>query len=157
MKAYNALTIISVAHALSLQPQNAVKANQAKKSLFAPVAAAAVGWTVATGVALANVDCPPAITSNSVVISYEKLDMSMPSYGSSTVGFGEGAQSKAEGVKTGVLEEDLQREAMRKAEAARRERLAAKKAEMKALEEEARVRAQQKKEDNAARVKELFN
>mmetsp|Transcript_24799 Transcript_24799/g.36702 ORF Transcript_24799/g.36702 Transcript_24799/m.36702 type:complete len:159 (-) Transcript_24799:256-732(-) len=158
MKAFSILAILAVAHALAPQPQNAVKTDRSMKPWFAPVAAAAVGWTLATGVACANVDSPPAITSNSIVVSYEKLDMSMPSYGdSSSVGFGEGARSEAVGVKTGVLEEDLQKEAMRKAEVARRERVAAKKAEMKALEEESKARAQQKKEENAARVKELFN
>ena len=98
----------------------------------------------------------------------ERLDFSLPSYDSSikgTGGFGDGAEAvlNMEGRKSGTLsdpgsgEAEKQREAMRKAEEARKAKLAGKKAEMKAREEEDKRRALEKKEERARRMKGIFD
>lgn len=98
----------------------------------------------------------------------EKLDFSLPSYDSSvknTGGFGDGAEAilNMEGRRSGTLsdpgsgEAEKQREAMKKAEEARKAKLAEKKAEMKAREEEEKRRAIEKKEERARRMKGIFD
>mmetsp|Transcript_35175 Transcript_35175/g.40114 ORF Transcript_35175/g.40114 Transcript_35175/m.40114 type:complete len:164 (+) Transcript_35175:137-628(+) len=138
--------------------QNVLKDN---KLWITPVTTVAIGWVLATGMAGAtNTVDISAINSNTVIVSELEnlnLDFSLPSYDSKKVGFGEGARSKSEAVKTGILENDLQAQAVKKAEAARLERVAAKKAEKRAMEEDIKIRAREKKIENDRRMKELFN
>lgn len=161
--------------ASSFQPhQRATTKNtalRARKEWWGPVGAAAVGWTLASHIAAASApwtalqpmaashetQTPSTLLAAKGELSYEKIDFSMPSYGASSFGFGDGQEARlGGGVEKGLNEKQLQEEAMRKAEAARQARLKAKNEDVKAREEEARTRAKAKKAEGDARVKELF-
>ena len=140
----------------------------------APVATAALGWTLVTQVAVAdidqNVDVPStfASTTTSLVLSeapaYEKLDFSMPSYNTgSSGGFGQGTEARlgepgpTSLTDPGAGEKEKQEEAMKKAEQARQARLQEKKEAAKRREEEDRIRAQKKKLEREARMRGEFD
>ena len=86
------------------------------------------------------------------------MDFSLPSYDptSKSSGF---QQSDEEGLNIGVgrREQDLQKEAIAKAEAARKERLAKKNEERKAMEAENKRREEEKKARMGERMATLWN
>lgn len=164
-----------------LQQQSRVctkTALQAHPKWWAPAAAAAMGWTLATQVAMASIPTneqiprSPHIASSTSLIAamkkepddvpYEKLDFSLPSYGSNTkTGFGEGTQTFMGGsggslTDPGADESLKQAEAMRKAEAARKARIAEKNEATKAREAEAKVRGKQREAERKARMAGTF-
>jgi hypothetical protein len=148
-------------------------------------AAAVVGWTMASQVALAAPPPPIATTFTVSVTStattknslasmfeekpapvYEKLDFSLPSYESSksATGFGEGTEVRTKNLAPSLAadgsdqsEQDKQREAMVKAEAARKARVAQAKELTKMREAEDQLRAQAKKEEAARRMRGIFD
>mmetsp|Transcript_46729 Transcript_46729/g.69109 ORF Transcript_46729/g.69109 Transcript_46729/m.69109 type:complete len:185 (+) Transcript_46729:83-637(+) len=141
---------------------------------WSPVAATAVGWTLASQIAVAgmlpanNIDrvhdsiasSPPSTLISAMESKtepvYEKIDFSFPSYDSKTYGFEQGAEARlSEG--TGGVEADKQAEAMKKAEAARLARLEAKREEAKVREAELKLRAKEKKAESARRLKGNFD
>jgi paraquat-inducible protein B len=87
------------------------------------------------------------------------LDFSLPTYDAKMSGFGEGKEAylKTETVVQNGNEKEKQREAMAKAEEARKEALARKKAEQKEREEETKRRALEKKARDAERLKNIWN
>lgn len=146
-------------------------------------AAAVVGWTVASQVALAGPPPIPMTTFTVAVTStstsknplasmfeekpqpvYEKLDFSLPSYDTSksAAGFGEGAEVRTRNLApsasdgTDKSEQDKQRDAMLKAEAARQARIQQAKELAKIREAEDQLRAQAKKEEAARRMRGIF-
>jgi len=147
------------------QSQGATCLQAQKNGFWAPVTAAVIGWTLASGVAVAA--APPTSASKSGMAvyfekkqeaSYEKIDYSMPTYNSGkNMGFGEGTSVRdLDGGSTND-EKDLERQVMLKAEAARKARLQQKKEDMKIREAEDQVRAQLKKEENARRMRGIFD
>lgn len=148
-------------------------------------AAAVVGWTMASQVALAGPPPPIATTFTVAVTStsttknslasmfeekpapvYEKLDFSLPSYESSksATGFGDGTEVRTKNLAPSLAadgsdksEQDKQREAMVKAEAARKARVAQAKELTKMREAEDQLRAQAKKEEAARRMRGIFD
>lgn len=154
---------------------------EAKKEWWSPVATAAMGWALASQIASAamlstctpeqlstpHVTCTPtlllSVTGGKVSEwfkeeekTYEKIDFSMPSYDSKSIGFGDGSQGQVTEKKGASTESDLQAEAMKKAEAARQARLQEKREAMKAREAEDRARAEAKKAEAKERVSALF-
>jgi hypothetical protein len=134
----------------------------------AATAAAVVGWTLATQF-VGAADLPPAMSSTSSIVAilekpaeptYEKLDFSMPSYtaGSKTAsGFGEGTVARLADTNSDTTETDKQVVAMKKAEAARQERLKQQKEEAKAREADIKARDAVKKAERERRMKGIFD
>lgn len=132
-----------------------------KNGFWLPAASSIIGWTLLSQATFAN----PNELGNQVqfpsnTISYEKLDMSMPSYDSSIsstskTGFGDGEEAYID--KDRDTEVDLQAQAMKKAEEARKARLAEKKKALKMREEEQKRREEEKKAENARRLKGIFD
>ena len=130
----------------------------------AAVASAALGWTLASQAAFADV-VPQAqeMQTSSFVVAVEKLDFSLPSYegiGSNVGGFGQGTEARLTGTSSmtdpGSNEKAKQAEAMRKAEEARLARKAAEK-EAKLQRNEDQIRAAEaKKKADAERVAAFF-
>ena len=151
-----------------------------KVAAWAPyVAAAFFGWSFSTQIAAA---AQPPLSHFIVAVTqtdqaknplasmfeqkpepiYQKLDFSLPSYEASvsSTGFGEGTEARNLGsASTGAdkSETDKQREAMRKAEAARQERIQQAKELAKMREAEDQLRAQAKKEEAARRIRGIFD
>ena len=88
------------------------------------------------------------------------LDFSLPKYDTSMSTFGDGKEARLydqrEMTDPGANEREKQAESMRKAEEARKERVAKEKAEAKAREEEAARRAKEKKARDAERLKNIW-
>jgi hypothetical protein len=149
--------VASLSLTYGLMPQasnsNPTRTGEPVRNVLAPFAAAAIGWTLSAGWAGAELQTPhfALVDSTSVVISAEKLDMSMPSYDSKIRGFEAESYSTA-----GALEVDLQREAMKKAEEARKDRLREKKVKMEALQAESKRRNAEKKEEARRRVQDFM-
>eukprot|EP00567_Pseudictyota_dubia_P005570 CAMPEP_0197442806 /NCGR_PEP_ID=MMETSP1175-20131217/8740_1 /TAXON_ID=1003142 /ORGANISM="Triceratium dubium, Strain CCMP147" /LENGTH=184 /DNA_ID=CAMNT_0042973347 /DNA_START=165 /DNA_END=719 /DNA_ORIENTATION=- len=147
---------------------------QAERDWCAPIAAAALGWTLASQAATAFVPSNEqvlagnAVASTSAVVAaletkpaptYESLDFSLPKYGSSTAsGFGEGTEAfLSGGGPNASSERQKQEEAMKKAAAARKAQLEAKKQEEQLRREEDKRRSIEKQKEADARVKALFS
>mmetsp|Transcript_31213 Transcript_31213/g.56552 ORF Transcript_31213/g.56552 Transcript_31213/m.56552 type:complete len:171 (-) Transcript_31213:174-686(-) len=131
-----------------------------KNEWLSPVAAAVIGWTLAAqvsgaGILPANEQMPSFQGESTTLLAAETIDFSLPSYSADMQGFGQGAEARLSEAKGGN-EAEKQKEAMRKAEAARQARLLEKKAEAKAREEEALAREKAKKEAQKDRFKEIF-
>jgi hypothetical protein len=133
-----------------------------KNKWLSPVAAAVIGWTLAAqvsgaGMLPANEQMPYMYFQGegTTLLAAETIDFSLPSYSADMQGFGQGAEARLSEAKGGD-EAEKQKEAMRKAEAARQARLLKKKAEAKAREEEALAREKAKKEAQKDRFKEIF-
>ena len=186
MKIQSSVAVVLVALAVSAsafspQKQAITKHSvlQAKKDWWSPVAAAAVGWTLASQIASASMPLttellPTQDTSIPTLLlsvkgakvsewfapetdkTYEKIDFSMPSYGSTSFGFGEGQEGKTSKEKGSGTEAELQAEAMKKAEAARQARLKEKREELKRREAEDMARAEAKKTEAKERINSLF-
>jgi hypothetical protein len=130
-----------------------------------PVAAVALGFTLATQAAVAApmVDRLPwtAMTTtcdSTLLVSVEKLDLSLPSYdsiGTNQGGFGVGSEARL-GQNPDNFEKSKELEAMRKAEEARLARKAAEKQAKIERDEEIMRRAEAKKKADQQRVAELF-
>jgi hypothetical protein len=158
--------------------------NDSKRGVsdWAPaLAAAVVGWTMASQIAWAGPP-PILITTFTVAVTstaknplasmfeekpqpvYEKLDFSLPSYDTSksAVGFGDGTEVRTRNLApltsdgTDKSEQDKQRDAMLKAEAARQARIQQAKELAKMREAEDQLRAQAKKEEAARRMRGIF-
>ena len=148
---------LSLTYGLTPQASNSnpTRIGEPVRNVLAPFAAAAIGWTLSAGWAGAELTLQTPhfapVDSTSVVISAEKLDMSMPSYDSKIRGFEAESYSTA-----GALEVDLQREAMKKAEDARKDRLREKKVKMEALQAESKRRNAEKKEEARRRVQDFM-
>jgi hypothetical protein len=88
------------------------------------------------------------------------LDFSLPKYDAGMSGFGEGNEARLydrrEMTDPGGNEKEKQLESMRKAEDARKERIAKEKAVTKARDDEARQRAAEKKARDAERLKNIW-
>jgi hypothetical protein len=88
------------------------------------------------------------------------LDFSLPKYDPSMSGFGDGNEArlydKREMTDPGANEREKQAESMRKAEAARKERITKEKAVAKLREDEARQRNKDKKARDAERLKDIW-
>lgn len=176
-----ALTVSASAFCPHQQALNRHIALEATKEWCRPVATAAMGWTLASQIASAGMlsTCTPEQMSSPQVTgtptlllsvaggkvsewfkeeekTYEKIDFSMPSYDSKSIGFGDGSQGQVTEKKGASTESDLQAEAMKKAEAARQARLQQKREMMKAREAEDRARAEAKKAEAKERVGALF-
>ena len=95
---------------------------------------------------------PPLQGESTTLLAAETIDFSLPSYNASMQGFGEGTEARLSEAKGGA-EADKQKEAMRKAEAARQARLIEKKEALKAREEEGATRDKAKKEAQKDRFK----
>jgi hypothetical protein len=93
------------------------------------------------------------------------LDFSLPSYNPNTKGggFGEGSEAILNGrpnaglTDPGANEKEKQAESMRKAEVARKERVAAEKLKQKEREAEGKIRAKEKKAEADRRMKGIFD
>lgn len=126
-----------------------------------PAAAAVAGWTLATQIAgasmpPANQHIPSFRGESTTLIAAETIDFSLPTtYSTNMGGFGDGSEAKLTEAKGGD-EGDKQKEAMRKAEAARQARLKEKKEAMKAREAEDLAREKARKARQADRFKEIF-
>ncbi len=126
-----------------------------------PTASSVVGWALLSQAAFATpnmLDRHVQFPTNT--IAYEKLDFSMPSYdasstSSSKLGFGDGEEAYLD--KDRDTEVDLQAQAMKKAEEARKARVAEKKKALKMREEEQKRREEEKKAENARRLKGIFD
>ena len=122
------------------------------------VAAAMIG--VVTAAVVSTSPLAPNQSPSPMVVHAEtmSLDFSLPSYdpSSKTTGF---ISPEDAGLNIGVggREQELQRQALEKAEAARKERQAAKFAERKAQEQEAQRREAEKKARMGERMQTLFN
>ena len=169
MKVLFAVSFLSVASAFSPVPHNIRTVSSLSATTNKDVVSAAsvaVGWAIASQAAVAM-----PMTSNMVSAAsmetkkeaaYEKLDFSLPSYGSSNAsGFGDGVEAFL-GSKNSALtdpgqgEGDKQKEAMRKAEEARKERVKKQKEEMKQREAEAKEREEEKRKEKAGRFASIF-
>lgn len=131
-----------------------------KNEWLSPVAALVAGWTLAAQVAgagmlPANEQMPSFQGESTTLLAAETIDFSLPSYSANMQGFGEGTEARLSEAKGGD-EGDKQKEAMRKAEAARQARLIEKKEALRAREEEAQAREKAKKEAQKDRFKEIF-
>jgi hypothetical protein len=142
----------------------ALQATSSNKSIWwsSAVAAAAVGFTLATsqmaGAAPVNEQMASFQGESAptlMLAASETIDFSLPSYNPNMGGFGDGTEAKLSEAKGGD-EAAKQREAMLKAEEARKARLVQKKEEAKAREAEEKARAQQRKEASKDRFKEIF-
>jgi hypothetical protein len=134
----------------------------------AATAAAVIGWTLATQF-VGAADLPPAVASTSSIVAvlekpaeptYEKLDFTMPSYNAGSKiasGFGEGTEARLADTNSDATETDKQVVAMKKAEAARQERLKQQKEEAKAREADIKAREAVKKAERERRMKGIFD
>ena len=186
MKIQSSVAVVLVALAASgsaLSPQkHAITKHTvllAKKDWWSPVATAAVGWTLATQIASASMPRTSELvmTQDTSIPTwllsvkggkvsewfapeaekaYEKIDFSMPSYGSTSFGFGEGQEGEISKEKGGGTEAELQAEAVKKAEAARQARLEEKREALKRREAEDRARAEAKKAEARERISSIF-
>lgn len=155
---------------------------QAEKNLWSPMATAVIGWTLASQIATASllpssehvvIMTTPNLASSTQLISAssslfpttkveeptrETLDFSFPSYDSkATGGFGEGTEAFLQQSSTGSSDEAAKQAIMmKKAEEARRARVAAKQDALKAREAEDLARALAKKKEGEARTRALF-
>lgn len=146
----------------------------AEKDWRAPIAAAALGWTIASQAATAFVPITEqtlptsGISSSSSVVAamevkketvYESLDFSLPKYGTSTAtGFGDGTEAFLNGGGPNASgERQKQEEAIKKAEAARKAAKEAKKLEERERQEEMKRRGIEKQKEGDARMKALFS
>lgn len=141
-------------------PNRVTELQASKNGWLSPVAAAVVGWTLVGQVASAgmlptNEQLPSFQGESTTLLAAETIDFSLPSYNPSMQGFGDGTEARLSEAKGGD-EGDKQKEAMRRAEAARQARLVEKKEAAKAREEKGRARAQAKKAAQADRFKEIF-
>ena len=136
----------------------------AENKWWNPVTTSVVGWTLASQVAIAvmtplNVQMPTLQAESTSLLAAEstreKIDFSLPSYGSTSYGFGDGQEARLSEAKGGD-ENTKQMEAMKKAEAARQARLAEKKEAAKQREAEDRARAEEKKAKASSRFNEIF-
>ena len=134
---------------LQLQQQELPTPVQTLKRAF--VLPSLLGLTLVSQVASAT----PLVDMPTTTVAIEKLDMSMPSYSATTMGFGEGTEAYLN--KQRDTEDELQAITMRKAEEARQARLAAKKAEFKAREEEQKAAAAAKKKRDAAKARAFLS
>lgn len=164
------LTVTAGVGAFCPTPQQAIRAPPlssvtelkaiSKNTLLSPVAAVVAGWTLAVQVAgagmlPANEQMPSFQGESTTLLATEKIDFSLPSYNANMQGFGDGTEARLSEAKGGD-EGDKQKEAMRKAEAARQARLIEKKEALRAREEEAQAREKAKKEAQKDRFKEIF-
>jgi hypothetical protein len=146
------------------------KLNSRNEKPWAPAVAAFITLTMASQIALAApiaVDQTQAKNPLSFLVEekpppvYEKLDFSLPSYdtASKATGFGEGKFVRnLEGASSEESSEvDKQRDAMLKAEAARKARLQQAKELAKMREEEDQARAQAKREEASRRLRGIFD
>eukprot|EP00525_Craspedostauros_australis_P005400 CAMPEP_0198120536 /NCGR_PEP_ID=MMETSP1442-20131203/29356_1 /TAXON_ID= /ORGANISM="Craspedostauros australis, Strain CCMP3328" /LENGTH=175 /DNA_ID=CAMNT_0043779197 /DNA_START=80 /DNA_END=607 /DNA_ORIENTATION=+ len=146
-------------------PSSAATQLQAsKQSFWAPVAGALVGLSLASQIA--GAEMPPAPMPSIVVADNLSLDFSMPSYNptSKSTGFGDGTEAylstkTSDGRLTdpGSDERQKQMESMKKAEEARKVRLAAEKEKQKEREAEDKIRAAAKKAERERRLKGIFD
>jgi hypothetical protein len=130
-----------------------------------PVAAVALGFTLATQAAVASPmmgQLPLTATTttydSTLLVSVERLDLSLPSYdtiGTNQGGFGVGSEARL-GQDPDRFEKSKELEAMRKAEEARLARKAADKQAKIERDEEIIRRAEAKKKADQQRVAELF-
>ena len=151
----------------SSSSQSATKLQAHKNKWMGPAAATAMGWALASQIAVASTlqeDQQPSWTSASSLLAVEKLDFALPSYdaiGKSTGGFGEGTEARL-GISDsmfdpGANEKAKQAEAMKRAEEAR---LAKKQEEKKRREMQYEAdlkKAELKRQENERRLKEIFN
>jgi hypothetical protein len=174
-----ALTATASAFCPQKQAFNKHTSLEAKKDWWSPLTAAAVGWTLASQIASASMlptteqlsthqeaGTPTLLLSvaggkvsewfKEEEKTYEKIDFSMPSYDTKSIGFGDGSQGQVTEKKGISTEADLQAQAMKKAEAARQARLQEKREAMKAREAEDRARAEAKTAEGKERVSALF-
>jgi hypothetical protein len=148
----------------SLQAQPTSNHN---KNWWAPTLTAAIGWTLASQVALA---APGTMSMDFVKpdepIPTMSLDFSMPKYdsGKASVGFGLGnsvtLNSKGTAstmIDPGANEKEKQAAAMKKAEENRKVRMATEKAAKKEKELEYQQREAEKKLEKAERLKNIWN
>mmetsp|Transcript_18114 Transcript_18114/g.17486 ORF Transcript_18114/g.17486 Transcript_18114/m.17486 type:complete len:172 (-) Transcript_18114:74-589(-) len=134
-------------------------------NFWLPAAASIVGWSLLSQAAFANPlindDNMNAAFSSSATVSSEKLDFSMPTYDASTnlkrinSGFGDGVEAYLE--KEADTEIDLQAQSMKKAEEARKIRIAEKKQAIRDREEDIKRRDEEKKVENMKRMKGIFD
>ena len=144
-----------------------------------PLATVALGWTLASPAFAFSVNVeqtttsPPQQTTTTttttlLVADSMSLDFSMPSYDSKTVGFGEGTEAYLSDTGSkrkagldltdpGSYEREKQAEAMRKAEAARKERVAAEMKARKQRETEQYQREKQRQAEKASRWSSIFD
>lgn len=154
------------------QPRQKSSALAAQKNdWMGPVAATAMGWALASQIAVAGMipdttitnQQQPLLSPSSSLIAVEQLDFSLPSYdsiGKSTGGFGEGTEARLglsdSMVDPGSNEKAKQAEAMKKAEEARRARKKeAMQARVQRNEEQIR-QAEMKKKADQQKLAELF-
>jgi hypothetical protein len=137
------------------------------KNWWAPAVTAAIGWTLASQVALA---APPTMSMDFLKPEEPTpnmaLDFSMPKYGESSkaAGFGMGSQATLNSQGTastltdpGANEKEKQVAAMQKAEENRKVRVATEKAAKKEKELEYQQREAEKKLEKAERLKNIWN
>ena len=173
MKIFSSIVLVTIASVSSAgafcplsqnRVPNPITSLQASKEggWLGPAATAVVGWTLATQIASAGLPASnehvPSFQgeSTTMMIAAEKLDFSLPSsYSTNMGGFGEGTEARLTEAKGGD-EGEKQKEAMRKAEAARQARLKEKREAFKAREAEELARAKARKAAQADRVKEIF-
>ena len=150
-----------------------VQTSNAKVEWWAPVAAAAViGLSTTLGapsmVEARTIDQIQSQQQQQTVSSLQasssmylsdtmSMDFSLPSYDPTSKS--SGFQTEADDLNIGVgrREKDLQQEAIKKAEAARKERLAKKNEERKAMEAEMKRRDEEKKAKMGERMATLWN
>jgi hypothetical protein len=153
-----------------IHPVSPTRVYARNEKAWAPAVAALVTWTLASQIVLAApvaVDQTQAKNPLSFLVEekpppvYEKLDFSLPSYdtASKATGFGEGKYVRnLEGTSSEESSEvDKQREAMLKAEAARKARVQQAKELARMREEEDQARAQAKREEAARRLRGIFD
>ena len=127
--------------------------NTLKRKDFLATATAFLSFTTIPQTASASPSYPSTLLSTDVT-----LDFSLPSYNSikdNQGGFGVGVETFS-GPDPNKSEAELQKEAMRKAEAARKKRMEEKNAEIRRRDEERKKEAELKKIEGDRRVKELF-
>ena len=148
-----------------------VQSSSAKTEWWAPVAAAAViGLSTLAAPSMAEARTIDQIqsqqqqqtvsfhASSSMYLSDTmSMDFSLPSYDPTSKS--SGFQTEADDLNIGVgrREQNLEQEAIRKAEAARKERLAKKNEERKAMEAENKRREEEKKAKMGERMATLWN